>query len=297
MRALASIVLAAVALASSATAQERAPVRPDALGGAPVAPAGSQAAPLGADDASRWRYAPAAGLAGKFGGLRLESAHENRSVLLYFGGEADGDWGEGHGQAARLRARVFTGGESEIYLPSDGELEAAYMLGRREFRFVVGRVEVARHPALALQALAQAGTLPSFEGTVPLAWDTMRLSYLVAPIEAAWVYYYGGAHLSNAPGWSTEPDRVSAASAGRLRYTLLLPASVLVSLQGDLLKFWHEADLFLSLEGGLGVHILQRSASLDVIARWSNYSRRGPTRGTSANEAEVVLLGAASVAF
>lgn len=296
MRAFASIL--ALALATAALAQERDPVRPGTVGEAPVAAAGSQAAPLAPDEAlSHWRYALAAGVAGRFGGMRLVSARENRSVLLYFGGQADGAWTEGHGQAARLRVRLFTGGESELVVPSDGEVEAAYMLGRREFRFVVGRIEVARHPALALQTLAQAGTLPGFEGTVPLAWDTMRLTYLVAPVEAAWVYYYGGAHISNAPGWATESDRVSAASAARLRYTILLPASVLLSLQGDLLKLWHDADLFLSIEGSLGYQVLQRSTAFNLVARWSNYSRRGPTRGTTANEAEGMLLGTATLAF
>lgn len=296
MRALASIV--AFALASAAAAQERAPLRPGTVGDAPVAPAGSQAAPLRPDEAlSNWRYALAAGVAGKFGGLRLESAHENRSVLLYFGGQADGVWTEGHGQAARLRARFFTGGESALYAPSDGDVEAAYMLGRREFRFVVGRVELSRHPALALQVLAQAGTLPSFEGTVPLAWDTMRLTYLVAPVEAAWVYYFGGAHLASAPGRGTESDRISAATAARLRYVILLPASVLLSLEGDLLKMWHEADLFLSVEGTLGYQVLQRSTAFNVVARWSDYSRRGPIPRATANQAEFMLLGVATLAF
>ena len=296
MSVLASIL--ALALAAAAGAREREPDRPGTLGEAPVASAGSQAAPLGPDEAvSPWRFALAGGVAGRLGGMRLESARENRSVLLYFGGQADGAWTEGHGQAARLRGRLFSGGESALYVPSDGELEAAYMLGRREFRFVVARVEVARHPALALQTLAQAGTLPCFEGTVPLAWDTMRLTYLVAPVEAAWVYYYGGAHLSNAPGRASEADGVAAASAARLRYTFLLPASVLLSLQGDLLKFWHEADLFLSVEGSLGYQVLQRSTAFNLIARWSGYSRRGPVRGTSANEAEVMLIGAATLAF
>ena len=294
MESLASIL----ALVLAAAGAEQRDLAPGTVGEAPVAAAGSQAAPLGPDEArSPWRFALAAGVAGRGGGMRLESAHENRSVLLYFGGQADGTWTEGHGQAARLRARLFTGGESELYVPSDGEVEAAYMLGRREFRFVVARVEVARHPALALQTLAQAGTLPSFEGTVPLAWDTMRLSYLVAPVEAAWVYYYGGAHIPNAPGWGKESDRVSAASAARLRYTIVLPASMLLSLQGDFLKFWHEADLFLSVEGSLGYQVLQRSTAFNLIARWSDYSRRGRARSTTANEAEVMLLGAATLAF
>ena len=97
---------------------------------------------------SHWRYALATGVVGKFGGMQLSDTRENPGVLLYFGAQADGLWTEGYGQAARLRLRMFTGGETEVYIPSDGDLEAAYMIGRREFRFVIGRFELGRYPAL-----------------------------------------------------------------------------------------------------------------------------------------------------
>ena len=166
------------------------------IGEAPVAPAGSQAAPLHPDETvSRWRYSLATGVAGKFGGRQIEQGRENPGVLLYFAGQADGVWTEGRGHAARLRLRMFTGGENEIYVPSDGDVEAAYMIGPREFRFVIGRLEVGRYPALGIEALAQFATLPCFEGSLSLAGDTMRLYYYLSPVEAAWVRYYGGAHI------------------------------------------------------------------------------------------------------
>lgn len=274
------------------------PERPETIAEAPVAPAGSQAAPLHPDEAvSHWRAAIATGIAGKAGGRRITSDRANRNVLLYFSGQADGLWTQGLGQAARLRLRLFTGGESDVYVPSDGDAEAAYLLGPREFRFVIGRVEVARYPALAIEALAQAGTLPCFEGSLSLASDTMRLYYFVAPIEAAWVRYGGGAHILSVPGWTKEDDRPSAATAGRLRYTILLPASVLLSLQGDLLKLWAKDDLLASLEGSLGMQALRNAAAFNVALRWNGYTRRGLAKDTSEHESELLLLGVATLAF
>jgi hypothetical protein len=271
---------------------------PGTIGEGLVAPAGSQAAPLHPDESvSHWRFSLATGLAGRFGGYQLESAKENNGLLLYFAGQADGLWTQGYGQAARFRVRMFTGGESEIYFVSDGDAEAAYMIGRREFRFVIGRAEVARYPALAVEALAQFSTLPCFEGSLSLYRDTMRLYYYVSPVGAAWVRYYGGAHIDHSAGWPTETDRPVAATSGRLRYTVLLPPTVLLSMQGDLVKMWDKADLLLAAEGALGYQVLDQSAVFNAMVRWQSYRRRGLAAETSATESEVLLLGVASLVF
>src|SRR6266511_1349759 len=272
--------------------------RPGTIGEAPVAPAGSQAAPLHPDEAySHWRSACATGITGKFGGMQLSSTRENPGVLLYFGAQADGLWTEGLGQAARLRLRLLTGGESALYVPSEGDVEAAYMIGRRELRFVIGRVEVGRHPALAVETLAQVATLPCFEGSLSLAGDTMRLTYTLSPVEAAWVYYYGGAHIHHSAATPTESDRPIAASAGRLRTTVLLPARLLLSLQGDLVTMWRKPDLLVSAEGSLGYQALEQLALFNVAVRWSDYTRRAGRPEASRSESEIMLLGVASLAF
>jgi hypothetical protein len=280
---------------------------PGTIGEAPVAPAGSQAAPLHPDESvSHWRYSLATGVAGKFGGRQIERGRENPGVLLYFAGQADGLWTEGHGQAARVRLRMFSGGEDEIYVPSDGDVEAAYMIGRREFRFVIARLEVGRYPALGIEALAQVATLPCFEGSLSLGGDTMRLYYYLSPVEASWVRYYGGAHIGAADraaaralgaDWPSESARPVAASAGRLRYTVLLPPSVLLSLQGDLMKMWDKADFLVSAEGSLGYQVLDQSAVFNVAVRWNGYTRRGLGPETNVSESEVLLLGIASLVF
>lgn len=275
-----------------------APKKPGTIGEAPVAPAGSQAAPLHPDETfSHWRFALATGVASKFGGMQLHLDKENPTVLLYFGGQADGLWTEGYGQAARIRFRMFTGGETEIYVPSDGDAEAAYMIGRREFRFVIGRLEVGRYPALAIQVLAQFATLPCFEGSLSLAGDTMRLYYYLSPIEAAFVRYFGRAHIQHRAGWPNEADRPVAASTGRLRYTVLLPPAVLLSLQGDLVKMWQKPDLLLSAEGSLGYQALEQSAIFNVALRWNAYTRRGTDPQTEVTESEILILGIATLVF
>ncbi len=271
---------------------------PGTIGEGLVAPAGSQAAPLHPDETiSHWRFSLATGLAGRFGGYQLESARENPGVMLYFAGQADGLWTEGYGQAARFRVRMFTGGESEIYIPSDGDAEAAYMIGRREFRFVIGRAEVSRYPALALETLATLSTLPCFEGSLSMAKDTMRFYYYVSPVGASWVRYYGGAHIDHSAAWSTESDTPVASSSGRLRYTVLLPPSTLLSLQGDLLKMWQKADMLLAGEASLGYQVLDQSAVFNATVRWQSYRRRGLAPETTATESEVLLLGVASLVF
>ena len=274
--------------------------KPGTIGEGLVAPAGSAAAPLHPDESiSHWRFSLATGLAGRFGGEQIEASRENPGVMLFFAGQADGLWTEGYGQAARFRVRMFTGGESEIFIPSDGDAEAAYMIGRREFRFVIGRAEIARYPALDLEMLAQISTLPCFEGSLSLAKDTMRLYYYIAPVGAAWVRYYGGAHIEHAAGWPTETDTVTAATSGRLRYTVLLPPTMLLSMQGDLMKMWDKADLLLAAEGSLGYQVLDQSAVFNATVRWQSYRRRGDETapGTSATESEVLLLAVASLVF
>ncbi len=274
------------------------PGRPGTIGENPVAPAGSQAAPLHPDESvSHWRYSLATGVTGKFGGMQLEEAKENPGVLLYFAGQADGLWTEGYGRAARLRLRMFTGGEDEIYIPSDGDVEAAYMIGRREFRFVIGRLEVGRYPALGVQVLAQVATLPCFEGSLPLAGDTMRLYYYLSPVSASWVRYYGGAHIRAEDPAPSETDSATAASTGRLRYTVLLPPSMLLSVQGDLVKMWNKPDVLLSAEASLGYQVLDQSAVFNVSARWNSYTRRGLAVDTSETESEMLLMAVASLVF
>jgi hypothetical protein len=229
--------------------------------------------------------------------MQLEEAKENPGVLLYFAGQADGLWTEGYGRAARLRLRMFTGGEDEIYIPSDGDVEAAYMIGRREFRFVIGRLEVGRYPALGVQVLAQFATLPCFEGSLPLAGDTMRLYYYLSPVSASWVRYYGGAHIPAAAETPSETDSATAASTGRLRYTVLLPPSMLLSVQGDLVKMWNKPDVLLSAEASLGYQVLDQSAVFNVSARWNSYTRRTGAVDTSETESEMLLMAVASLVF
>ncbi len=274
------------------------PKAPGTIGEANVAPAGSQAAPLHPDErVSHWRMALATGVSGKFGGMQLHSTKQNPNVLLYFGGQADGLWTEGYGQAARIRFRLFTGGETEVYVPSDGDAEAAYMIGRREFRFVIGRLEIGRYPALGVGILAQLATLPCFEGSLSLGKDSARLYYYLSPVEAAFVRYYGDAHIQHSAGWSTESDRPVAASAGRLRYTALLPPSVLLSIQGDLVKMWEKADLLVSTEGSLGYQVLDQSAIFNVALRWNGYTRRGLERDTNVTDSEILLFFIATLVF
>jgi hypothetical protein len=287
--------LLAIVLALAAGA---APAAPGTLGELPVAPAGSQAAALRTDDIlAGWRGSLATGVVGKLGGMRLESEHRNARVLLYFGAQADGAWSEGTPLAARLRLRLLTGGEGDIYVPSEGDAEAAFMFGRPGLRFVVGRLEVGRYPTLAVEALAQAGTLPCFEGALSLAGDGVRLHYFVSPVEAAWVRYGGGAHVPHRAGWASESDRPAAASAARLRLSAALPGGWIASAQGDLVKMWRKADLRAAAEASLGHPVVQQSAVLSVVARWSGYTRRGLARDTSESESEGTVLAVVDLAL
>jgi hypothetical protein len=265
---------------------------------APRAPAGSQAAPLEPDEAvSHARLSLAAGVAARLGGTRIDPARENPVVLLYFGGQADGLWGRSAGQSARLRFRLFTGGERDIYVPSDGEVEAAYTFGRREFRFVVARAEAGRYPAIGLDVLAQAATLPSFEGSLPLSGEAVRLHYAAAPVEASFVRYHGAAHVPHGAAWDSESDRPVAASAGRLRLSLELPPALVASVEAEALKLWRMADLLLAGEASLGWQALDRTALFGLSLRWNRYARRGLEPGTSETASEVLLVLSATLAL
>jgi hypothetical protein len=271
---------------------------PGTIGEAPFAPAGSQAAPLHPGPGETgWNASLATGVAGRFGGMQIRAADKNPGVLLYFGAQADRLWTEGLGKAARLRLRLFTGGESQVYIPSDGEVEAAFMIGRREFRFVLGRVELGRYPALGVEALAQVATLPCFEGSLALLGDTMRLYYYVSPVEAAYVRYYGRAHIPYTRAWPSETERPAAATSARLRWTVLLPPSVVMSLQGDLVKMWSETDLLAGGEGSLGYQVLEGSAVFNVAVRWDSYRRRGRELASAVTDSEMKLLGVATLVF
>lgn len=265
---------------------------------APVAPAGAPAAALAPEDpAFPWRLSLATGVAARLGGMRLDPPRDNPVVLLYFAGEADGAWSRHFGQAARVRFRLFTGGEDEIYVPSDGEVEGAYTLGRREFRFVVARIEAARHPAIGLDVFAQAATLPSFEGSLPLGAEGLRLDYHVAPVEAAFVRYHGAWHVSGAPGWPSESDRGVAATAARVRATVLLAPAMPLSLEADVAKLWRRADLLVGAEASFGYQALDRTALFGLSARWNRYTRRGLDPGTSEASWEVLIVLGATLAW
>jgi hypothetical protein len=292
-RRLRTPMLAAALAAALAT-----PPRTARAEDAPAAPAGSQAAPLGADEAvSHERLALAAGAAARLGGMRIDPARRNSTLLLFFAGQVEGTWSRRFGQAARIRFRLFTGGERDIYVPSDGEVEAAYGLGRREFRFVVARAEAARLPAVGLDVLAQAATLPSLEGTLPLAGEALRLHYAASPVEASYVRYHGGAHVPGGAGWASESDRPVAASAGRLRLALLLPASLVASAEADALKAWRKGDLLLGAEASLGWQALDRTALFGFSVRWNRYTRRGLAPDTTETASEVLLVLAATLAL
>lgn len=270
------------------------------LGTVSLAPAGSQVAPLDADpkSPSRWRFSLASGFIGRFGGMAVDPSEANSKAMLYLGAQADAAWTEGRGRAARLRLRLMTGGEEQIFLPSDGEVEGAYLLGRKEFRFVLGRVEVGRYPSLGVETLVQAGTLPSFEGSLGLAGDRMRVSYYVAPVEAAWVWYYKDAHLEDdLKGWRSESARPEAATAARLRLTTVVPPSVILSVQGDFLKFWAQPDLAVSVEGSAGYAVLDNSVLFNAAIRWDSYNRRGEGVNTEVREDDVKLFATATLAF
>jgi hypothetical protein len=285
LAACAAAALAAPALAAS-------PLEP------PMVPAGSQAALLQPDEAlSHWRLSLAAGLAGRGGGMRIDADRANPGVLLYFAGQADGAWSQRFGQAARLRFRLFTGGERDIYVPSDGEVEAALALGRREFRFVVARAEAGRYPAIGLDVLAQAATLPSFEGSVPLAGQAMRLQYFAAPVEASFVRYRGRWHVPHSAAWASESDHPVAATAGRLRWTLEVAPAVLASIEGEALKLWRQGDLLLAAEAGAGWQALDGTALFSLSLRWNGYTRRGLAPGTTESASEVLLVAGATLAL
>jgi hypothetical protein len=269
------------------------------IGEGPLTAAGSIGAPLHPDELrDNWRYSLASGVIGRFGGIQISDTKANSSVLLYFGGQADGVWTE-EGRAARLRLRLLTGGEQIVFIPSDGEIEAAYMLGRREFRFVLGRAEVARYTGLAIQSLVQLATLPSVEGSFPVAADKVRVFYAVAPVELAYVWYAGDRHLLRSKtGTSAETERPDAATAARLRLTFNVPPAVLLSLEGELLKFWGSVDMLTAAEASAGVALLDRTVLLNIALRWEGYTRRANLPGAPAASADQFLgMAAATLVF
>jgi hypothetical protein len=272
---------------------------PGLIGEGPIAPAGAQGALLLPDEeVSHWSLALASGLSGRWGGYQLQSDQPNASVLLYFGGQADGLWTEGLGTAARFRARLYTGGEGTLFLPSDGDLEAAWMVGRREFRFVVGRLEVARATGLAVQTLAQLSSLPSVEGNISLGGDKARLYYNLTPVEMAYVVYYGGAHVTASPGVSTETLSPEAATALRGRLTFLVPPSVLLSLQGDFMQMWSSHDRLKAAELDLGFAVLEKTVLIDLSLRWESYTRRDAQNpGSQATSDQFLGLASATLVF
>jgi len=273
------------------------------IGEAPVAPAGSMGSPLKPDEqVYAWKFSLASGVIGRFGGYQLHTDQENAGLLLYFGGQADGQWTEGYGRAARLRVRLMTGGERVIFVPSDGEVEAAFMLGRPELRFVVGRVEVARYTGLALQALAQVATLPSFEGTLSAAGDKVRFFYSISPVEMAWVSYYNRAHIRHTAALATETDHPDAASSFRARATFVVPPAVLLSLEGDFLKFWGSADMLTAAEASASFAVLEKSVLIAFSARWEAFRRRdngdgGGTPGASITADQFLGMASATLVF
>lgn len=255
---------------------------PGTIGEGPVAPAGAQTADLHPDEAiGNWRYSLASGVVGRWGGDLVKPPEANSNVMLYLGAQADGLWTEGYGRGARFRLRLMTGGENVIFVPSDGDAEAAFLLGRREFRFAAARVEVARHTALGIQTFLQAATFPSVEGSIPLEGDRMRLSYFVAPVEAAWTYYRDANHIRRYDLPTQEHVNVNPASAGRIRFTAVAPPAVLLSLQGDLVKVWGQPDLLGSAEASAGFAALENTVLFNVALRWDHSTIRARTLGAT----------------
>lgn len=266
------------------------------IGEGPVAPAGAQTANLHPDEeVGHWRFALASGVVGRWGGDLVEPPEANSNVMLFFGGQADGLWTEGYGRGARFRMRMFTGGENVIFVPSDGDIEGAFMLGRREFRFVAGRLEAARHTALGIQTLLQAATFPSVEGSVSFRDDAMRLSYFVAPVEAAWTYYRNDNHLLRADETTQEHVNVFPATAARVRFTGVAPPAVLLSLQADFFKMWGVPDLLVGVEGSAGFAALENTVLFNVVLRWDHSSLRGPAKNSSHAYDQMLGMIAASL--
>ncbi|HSN92440.1 MAG TPA: hypothetical protein VLS93_14505 [Anaeromyxobacteraceae bacterium] len=275
--------------------------KPGTIGEGPVAPAGSPAAPLHPDESiSHWRFSLASGVSGRWGGMRLSSTEANSRIMIFFGGQADGLWSrgiKGIGKSFRLRMRMFTGGEDILFAPSDGDVEAAFMLGRRELRFVIGRIEAARFPGLGLDVLLQAATLPCFEGSISFASDRMRFYYYVSPVSGAWARYHDLAHIDGVPGWPSEVEEPSAATALRARYTAMVPPSVLLSVSADFMKMWSHSDAFFAIEGSAGVAVLDGSVILNTLVVLQRYTRRGLAPSSKETDEEVKLLAVATLAF
>jgi hypothetical protein len=275
---------------------------PGVIGEGPLAPAGVMGAPVQPDERfGSWSLALGSGVAGRWGGYQLQAGKPNASMLLYIGAQADGLWTEGTAQAARLRLRMFAGGDGVLFIPSEGEFEAAYMLGRREFRFVLARGEAARYPGLAVQTLVQVATIPGVEGVFSVAGDKVRLFYAVAPVEAAYVWYYGKAHLYTSDGFTNENRGAEAATAVRLRATFVVPPALLLSVQGDYLRMWGPGDQLKSVEGSAGYALLDKTVLLDLLLRWESYTRRSSDKslppGTMVTADQLIGMASATLVF
>ena len=283
---------AAAASGGPAAKPRRHPDPPGTIGEGPLAPAGSMGAPIQPDERlGNWSFALGSGIGMRSGGYDKATT----TVLLYFGGQADGLWTEGTAQAARVRLRMFTGGDGSLFLPSEGEVEGAYMLGRREFRFVLARLEAGRYPGLAVQTLVQASTIPSVEGVLSAAGDKVRLFYNVAPVEAAYVWYVNDAHLNTSDGFVNENRNVEAATALRVRATFLVPPAVLLSVEGDYMRMWGPGDQYKALEASAGFALLDKTVLLDVLVRWESYTRRSNASATTSTmETSDQLIGLVS---
>jgi hypothetical protein len=61
------------------------------------------------------------------------------------------------------------------------------------------------------------------------------------------------------------------------------------------MKMWREADLLLAAEGSLGYPVLQQSALLSVVVRWSGYARRGLVKDTTESASELIALAAVNL--
>ncbi len=125
----------------------------------------------------------------------------------------------------------------------------------------------------------------------------MRVDWFLSPIEAAWVRYRGAARVPSQPGWPSEADAVSAATAARVRVSGVFVPSVIVSAQGDLVKLWQRPDLLLSLEGSLGWEVLRRAATLGLTLRVDEFTRRGLEPGSSAEAWQLTALAVATLAL
>ena len=109
----------------------------------------------------------------------------------------------------------------------------------------------------------------------------MRVSYFVAPVEAAWAYYRGDNHIHRGAATPQEHLTVYPATAARIRYTGVAPPAVLLSLQADFVKMWGVPDLLVSVEGSAGFGALENTVLFNVALRWDHATLRDAGKGSS----------------